>query len=416
MRILAIETSCDETGVAILESSGTFPNLSFAVLGNALYSQAHIHEQYGGVFPNIAKREHARTLVPLTRLALEEAKLGRSPYEIAGATRAELQKLLAREEELFEAILPLLEGGKPALDAIAVTQGPGLEPALWVGISFAEALAEAWGLPLIPANHMEGHLLSSLANVTNTPEAPSIHSQILKNLRMNAEVRKMQISKTGLPALALLVAGAHTELVLMKEWLSYQLLGSTLDDAAGEAFDKVARILGLPYPGGPHISRLAEGAREKNMTPSFTLPRPMLHSKNLDFSFSGLKTAVLYATQEKEFLSEQDKEEMALEFENAVADTLVAKTKKALAEPCLPAGRASIRTFVLGGGVAANTHLRRELRKMIETEFPDVDIRFPEVKDTGDNAVMIGIAALCHAKKDGLHSYRHIAAKGNLSL
>lgn len=386
MKILAIETSCDETGVALVESSGVFPELSFAVRGNALYSQAKIHEQYGGVFPNIARREHARTLIPLTRIALKEAGLFiEARLEIRDAKAAAVRDILKKEEGLLTEMLPFLGNmEKPAIDAIAVTQGPGLEPALWVGISYAQALAEAWEVPLIPANHMEGHLLSSLVQDGN-----------LRGVK--------------LPALALLISGGHTEFVLMKDWLSYEMLGSTLDDAAGEAFDKVARILGLPYPGGPQISRLAESAREKGVRPSLSLPRPMLHSKNLDFSFSGLKTAALYATQEKEFLAERDKEELALEFENAVADTLTAKAKKALAE-------SGAQTFVLGGGVAANTHIRRQLKKMIETEFPDVSIRFPEPKDTGDNAVMIGIAALCHIEKRGFGSYHRIAAEGNLSF
>ena len=399
MRILAIETSCDETGVAVLESSGSFPELSFITLGNALYSQVKVHAQYGGVFPNIAKREHARTLVPLTRIALGEASIKKEVrQDISESAEASLRHILAREGGLADELVAFLkETGRPALDAIAVTQGPGLEPTLWVGITFAEALAEAWGLPLLPANHMEGHLLSSLVR-------PKNYSHILENVRIVGEMKEVT-----LPVLALLVSGGHTELILMRDWLSYEYLGSTLDDAVGEAFDKVARIVGLPYPGGPEISKLAERAREKNSTSSFIFPRPMINTKNLDFSFSGLKTAVLYAVQAKEFLTETDKEGVALEFENAVADTLVAKTKKAI-------GETGAKTFVLGGGVAANTHIRRELKKMVETDFPDVDIRFPDPKNTGDNAVMIAIAALCHAEKEGVHSYRHIAAEGNLSL
>ena len=233
MRIFAIETSCDETALALVEGqaikeSGSGGAFSFTVLKSALLSQALLHSPYGGVYPNLAKREHLKNLPVLFEQFKDEV-----------------------------------------IDAIAVTRGPGLEPALWTGIEFAKKLAAERSLPLIPVNHMEGHLLSSL-------------------------VQGGKLEAVKLPVLALLISGGHTEFVLMRSWFSYEIVGQTLDDAVGEAFDKVARMLGLPYPGGPEISKLAEYARKNNLHSDIKLPRPMLGVKNNDVSFSGLKTAVLY--------------------------------------------------------------------------------------------------------------------------
>lgn len=343
MKILAIETSCDETGIALVEGLKEKDSCSFVVHKAALLSQAMLHAPYGGVYPNLAKREHQKNL-PV----------------------------------LFDGF----KGGE--YDAIAVTSGPGLEPALWTGITFAEALAKETGKPLFAINHMEGHLISSL-----------IQSGKLENVE--------------LPVLGLLISGGHTEFVLMKNWFEYEIVGQTLDDAVGEAFDKVARMLELPYPGGPEISRLAKEGREQNLVSPKKLPRPMINENTCDVSFSGLKTSVLYALRDKE-LSDEVKKAFAKEFEDAVADVLISKTKRALNET-------GAKTFVIGGGVAANTHLRSVIGEMIKKEFPEVEFRVPELSITGDNAIMIAEAALARALNDKISpTTEPIVARGNLSL
>jgi N6-L-threonylcarbamoyladenine synthase len=241
-RILAVETSCDETAIAILECVGGQNAAEFKVLGNTLLSQIDIHREYGGVFPALAKREHAKNLVPILEAALEEAELLREDTQaIPEDARTKIAVLLDREPGLAKAFFEFVsECEAPAIDAIVVTAGPGLEPALWVGLNFAKALALLWNKPLVAVNHMEGHVLAALAREEND---------------------MLVIRDVNLPVLALLISGGHTELALMKEWLEYELIGQTRDDAVGEAFDKVARMLELPYPGGPEISKLAEEQR-----------------------------------------------------------------------------------------------------------------------------------------------------------
>ncbi len=396
MKILAIETSCDETGISIVEGVKTGENsFTFGVLSNVLLSQAVLHAEYGGVYPNLAKREHEKNLPIILKKALAQLK---SPASKSG----------------FGAGLPSY-----SIDAIAVTHGPGLEPALWTGINFAQKLAEEWKLPLIPINHLEGHLLSSL-------------------------VRDWKIEGVALPVLALLVSGGHTEFVLMPKWFEYEIIGETLDDAVGEAFDKVARMLGLNYPGGPEISRIAEQARQfskssgeksrrgravlssrQNWDKDFsreiftkfatvTLPRPMLHSGNCNLSFSGLKTAVLYALRDMggiQNLSEYERANVAREFEDAVADVLVAKMRRAIDET-------GARTIVLGGGVAANKHLRTTLKVMVTKEYPNIDLRLPSIDITGDNAIMIAEVAIARslANVQTVPSPESIRAEGSLSI
>jgi N6-L-threonylcarbamoyladenine synthase len=364
VKILAIETSCDETGIALLEGTKHGETLEFKTIKAALLSQARLHAEYGGVFPTLAKREHTKNLPILFKEFSDET-----------------------------------------FDAVAVTSGPGLEPALWTGIEFATALAKERGVPLLPVNHMEGHIVSSLAERTGDTS---------------------RIQDVQFPILALLISGGHTELVLMREWFTYELLGRTLDDAVGEAFDKVARMLNLPYPGGPEISKLATEARKKlpekgemytTPTPfseTFSLPRPMLNTDSCDMSFSGLKTAVLYAVRDlggMHRMSQAEQAAFATEFENAVAEVLCTKTRRALNE-------SGAKTFVIGGGVAANRYIREELQKMILDEFPDVEFRLPHLSITGDNAIMIGEAALAHLLLGNwdLKDKGEIKAKGNLSL
>ena len=349
MKILSIETSCDDTGVTMREAKGDIKNASFKILANTSNSQVKIHAPYGGVYPTLAKREHIKNLPILLAEVLRKNK-------------------------------------KPA-DMIAVTYGPGLEPALWAGIVFAKELAEKWHVPLIPVNHMEGHVLSVFGKSKG----------------------KFKIPKIDFPVLSLLVSGGHTELVLSKNWLEYKVVGETLDDAAGEAFDKVARMLGLPYPGGPKISRLAEEQRKKEkQKKDFSLPRPMLHSRNFDFSFSGLKTAVLYLIKKIGKLDEETKKKIALEFENAVVETLVHKTIKAKE-------KYKAKTLIIGGGVAGNRHLQREMKKALGKK---VKLIFPEKELTMDNSIMIGMAGyLKFIKNNGKTiNGRKIKAEGNLRL
>jgi N6-L-threonylcarbamoyladenine synthase len=409
MRILAIETSCDETAIAIVECSGNQQAATFKVLGNALLSQVEIHQEYGGVFPQMAKREHAKNLVPILEAALEEAELlHEDKQEIAGEARDKIAAILSREYDLSEAFFDFVgECEVPAIDAIAVTAGPGLEPALWVGVNFAKALALAWDKPLVAVNHMEGHVLAGLARKTTDDS--------------------LQIPGVQMPILALLISGGHTELVLMKEWLEYELIGQTRDDAVGEAFDKVARMLGLPYPGGPEISKLAEelrggdadrsrladqvlagpeGGEDRLAAAQPTLPRPMINENSCDFSFAGLKTAVLYMLKDKK-LSETEKKHMAREFEDAVAEVLWKKTARALEQT-------GAATLVIGGGVSANKHIRRVFSEKIAEDFPHVSLRIPTANLTTDNAVMIALAGYYRASRGEFTT--DITPNGNLSL
>lgn len=357
MRILSIETSCDETAVSLLEISGPLEKPEIKILGNTLLSQAKLHEEFGGVYPNLAKREHQKNLPPLLAKTLKQA--GES-------------------------------NDNPDIDLIAVTSGPGLEPALWTGITFAEELSKKWSKPIIPINHMEGHVFSVLYG--------------------SAKPLK-------LPGLALLVSGGHTELVHIKDFDNYEIIGRTLDDAVGEAYDKVARMLGFSYPGGPKISTLADKNRMSRLAPGFKFPRPMINSLDLNFSYSGLKTAVLYKLKAENRTDDLFKEEVARAFEDAAIEVLIAKTRKAL-DTLL-----EIKTLIVAGGVSANTFLSSELKKLTE-EFPQIELLIPDKLLTTDNAVMIGIAGYIQAK---LHPEKlspaargeasnKIVAKGNLFI
>lgn len=388
MRILAIETSCDETAVAILEATGDESSARFKILGNALLSQIDIHREYGGVFPAIAKREHARNLVPLLEAALAEAELlAEDTQSFSHELETTISTLLEREPNLDAAFFASLsEMERPDIDAIAVTAGPGLEPALWVGLNFAKALSIVWDIPLVPVNHMEGHTLSAL---------------------VQKDGEELVLSDLKLPILALLISGGHTELLAMKEWLSYELIGQTRDDAVGEAFDKVARMMDLPYPGGPEIDTLA--GHERSDDNPFTLPRPMLDTATCDFSFSGLKTAVLYLIKERGELSPIEKEQLAREFVDAVCEVLWKKTTRAIEET-------GARTLVIGGGVAANSQVRAMFSERIPKEYPDVEVRIPSRELTTDNAVMIGLAAFYHALRNEFADIETLKANGNWTL
>lgn len=328
MRVLSIETSCDETAVSILECTGDTHGATFTVLADALFSQAHLHAEYGGVFPTLAKREHIKNLPLLLEQALKEA-------------------------------------GNPTIDIIAVTQGPGLEPALWTGIVFAKELAEKMNVPIIGVDHMEGHIVSGMVT--------------------QKESKVYELASPAFPILGLLISGGHTELVVMKEWFQYELVGRTLDDAVGEAFDKVARMLDLQYPGGPKIEKLAGQATARGAQHNIVFPRPMSHDNTCNFSFSGLKTAVLYAVRDMKNLSDEDKEHVAQAFQDAARDVLVLKTKRALE-------LTGARTLAVGGGVSASKNIRAGLETLIQTESPDVRLSYPTGGLHLDNAIMIGMA------------------------
>lgn len=429
MKILSIETSCDETAVSIIEASGTLQNPSFKILGNALYSQISTHAEYGGVFPALAKREHTLNLVPMLRLATSHAfdscaqvvmsasekttekSSENSPknthvqnppqngnIKLTDELRKQILEILNRENDLGPALIEFLETHEVFdVDTIAVTQGPGLEPALWVGISFAKALAVALNKPLIPINHMEGHIVSVLT----------------ESSELNETYTDTNTPAVQFPALALLISGGHTELVLSKDWHQYEVIGQTVDDAVGEAFDKVARLMNLPYPGGPKISKLAAESRAENLREKYktdaslganaglgeypwTLPRPMLKSPDFNFSFSGLKTAVLYAVKDKlkdrvlndstitvAQLTDIEIKTLAEEFENAVTDVLTYKTRRAIEET-------NAQTLIIGGGVIANTYIREAFRKVADQT--GIKLFTPTVSLSTDNSVMIGVA------------------------
>ncbi len=308
MKVLGIESSCDETGVALYDTER-------GLLGHAIHTQVAMHEAYGGVVPELASRDHIRRLIPLLEKVLAEAACARTD-----------------------------------IDAIAYTAGPGLAGALLVGASFAEALAMALDVPVLPVHHLEGHLLSPLL----AADAPTF------------------------PFVALLVSGGHTQLMHVTRVGRYELLGESLDDAAGEAFDKTAKLLGLGYPGGPALARLAESGRAGR----FKLPRPMIHSGDLSFSFSGLKTAVLTAVRSRD-MTAADKADLAAEFQEAVTEVLASKAVAACRQRRLS-------SLVVAGGVGANRRLRERLDAAMATIGGRVF--YPALDLCTDNGAMIAFA------------------------
>jgi len=328
MLILGIETSCDETGVALFELPAPALGYRAGLLAQALHSQVEMHAVYGGVVPELASRDHIRRLLPLTR-----------------------QVLAAAGRELKQ------------IDGIAFTQGPGLAGALLVGASMASSLAYALGVPAVGIHHLEGHLLSPLL----AAEPPTF------------------------PFVALLVSGGHTQLMRVREVGRYALLGETLDDAAGEAFDKTAQLLGLGYPGGPALSRLAERGRAGR----FKLPRPMLASGDLDFSFSGLKTAVLTAFRQHD-LDAQGRADLAAEFQEAIVEVLTAKSLASLEQTGLD-------TLVVAGGVGANRRLRERLT--VAAEARGARVHYAEPALCTDNGAMIAFAGALRLAQGGAGGY-----------
>jgi len=335
MKILAIETSCDETAIAVVEAKGGLRRPRFKIIANKVSSQIKIHRPFGGVVPNLAKREHQKNLPKMLNA------LRFKPYDI---------------------------------DLIAVTVGPGLEPALWTGINFAKELAKKQKKSLLGANHMEGHVYSNLF-----------------------AKKKMEF-----PAIVLVVSGGHTILLKMDSLTKWKKIGETRDDAAGEAFDKVARLLELPYPGGPEIEKLAK----KGNAQAINFPRPMLNQKNYDFSFSGLKTAVLYYLRDNSLKAKnlKLKTDIAASFQCAAIDVLVSKTMRAAKEY-------KAKSVMLCGGVAANRRLRKDMQQA--TRKIGANFFAPEFALNTDNAAMIAVAAYINFLKGKKFK---LTAKSNLSL
>ena len=309
MKVLGIETSCDETAVALYDGEQ-------GLIAHRLHSQVKLHAQYGGVVPELASRDHVRMLSPLVESVLQES-------------------------------------GCADVDGVGYTAGPGLLGALLVGASFARSFAYARGIPAVAVHHLEGHLLAPMLE----PEPPQF------------------------PFLALLVSGGHTLIAQVRGVGQYEILGASLDDAAGEAFDKTAKLLGLPYPGGPELARIAERGRPGQ----FEFPRPMLDRPGLDFSFSGLKTAVVVAVRNKEITAELQCD-VAYAFQEAVVDTLAVKCERALKQT-------GARTLVVAGGVGANKRLRERLSRMGAAR--NVSVKYPRPEFCTDNAAMIAYAGYC---------------------
>ncbi len=388
--ILAIETSCDETAAAVLvvDISKKWPEIK--TLSSVVKSQINIHKSFGGVVPEAAARAHLKNIRPVVERALSA-----TPFSSAEAS--------AKAEALS------------AIDYIAVTHGPGLIPSLLVGVEFAKALSFGLKKPMIPVNHMLGHLYSPFAKQS---EKSSSHKVI----------------KSVFPMISLIVSGGHTILVLMKDEKNYKVLGQTVDDAAGEAFDKVAKLLKLPYPGGPEVSKLAE----KGNPEAINFPSPMIHHKNYNFSFSGLKTAVLYHLRgysrlsfprnlspttigERESnkidsdsraatasLGRNDFKDICASFQQAVVDVLVTKTLRAAKE-------FKAKSISLSGGVAANVALRTQLN--LKSKISHLKFFVPPINLCTDNAEMIGLAAafmLHNGYKP--KSYKQVKANPNLEL
>ena len=372
MRILSIETSCDETSIALIEK---IENGVYKLLAHETISQINLHREWGGVYPTLSRREHEKNLIPLLHkvlkdaLMLEEVKLGHDKIlEIVGNDLELLERYPDLKENIFDFFSKFKLKDDKNIDAIAVTNGPGLPPALWVGVNFSKIISLLLSrtsevrVPIYPINHMEGHIIGGIANKVEDI---------------------INISNLNYPVLALLISGGHTELVMSTESQKYLKIGETLDDAVGEAYDKVARMLGLPYPGGPEIGKLAKISRE-NRIPSLKFPRPMIHSHDLNFSFSGLKTHVLYFIQNLPTLTDDLKIQIAGEFEEVVKDVLLYKTKKAIEEN-------NIKTLVVGGGVASNSYLKESFEVL--SQDLNIDLYYSAKDLATDNALMIALTA-----------------------
>lgn len=365
MIILGIETSCDETAVGILEIKETKAGFFIHSLSNTVASQIKIHRKYGGVVPMLASREHTKNIPIITKKALKQA--------------------FGSEKDIVSEV-----------DLIVVTKGPGLILSLLIGVNFAKTLAWKWNKPIIGINHLEAHLFSFLPSFVKNK----------KNFFSNSESKKI------FPSICLLVSGGNTQLIYVKGIGEYKIIGETRDDAAGECFDKGARILGLKYPGGPAIA--AEAAKFEKQDTQYTiqLPRPMIDSKNYDFSFSGLKTALLYLTQDiGPKKTKKYRQAIAYEFQGAIVDVLVEKTMKAAKE-------FKTKSIILAGGVSANKRLKEKFQEKLKKEKLNIKLLVPKLEYATDNAIMIALAGFFQYIKQGKESFdwRKIEADSNLRL
>ena len=357
MYILGIESSCDETAASIIE----IKNNTIKVLSNVVSSQIKIHQQYGGVVPEVAARNHIKNILPVIDETLKKAGM-----LVRTAIAVPTSKI----------------------DIIAVTAGPGLMSSLLIGTETAKSLAYVWKKPLIGVNHLAGHIYSAWVEQKKSPR---------------------------FPALALIVSGGHTELVLIKDHFKFKIIGQTRDDAAGEAFDKVAKILGLGYPGGPAVSKMVESFKLKSQMlgvkcqmSKIKMPRPMIQDDNLDFSFSGLKTSVLYQTQKDPNYKNRIPDYCA-SFQQAVIDVLIHKTLKATKQH-------KVKSIILAGGVAANKELRQQLGNKIKSKLPKVTYHIPHLKYTTDNAAMIAVAGYFLARQKKFTPWNKLRVDCNLTL
>ncbi|MFZ2190561.1 MAG: tRNA (adenosine(37)-N6)-threonylcarbamoyltransferase complex transferase subunit TsaD [Candidatus Magasanikiibacteriota bacterium] len=370
MRILSIESSCDDTSVALVKADQS----GFEILAELTASQIEIHKKYGGVVPEIAGRMHAEKILPLVEEVLGEQKP----------------------------------------DVICVTSGPGLITGLLVGVEAAKTLSYLWDIPLIGVNHIEGHIHSPfIPNETRQSrvEEESFEEKNLQNTKDKCKALTI-VSERSLvvpprdeptyPALALIASGGHTELILIKKQGSYKKIGATLDDAAGECFDKVAKLLNFEYPGGPKISKFAETGNTK----AIEFPRPMLDKKNFDFSFAGLKTSALYWLRDNKLNKKITLNDFCASFEQAIIDVLVGKTLKAVL-------KYKPKTVILGGGVAANKKLRETLQNEIS---PYSLLLVPSIKYAMDNAAMIAVAGYYKAKDKKFTKWNKIKADPNWEI
>ncbi|MFH1832620.1 MAG: tRNA (adenosine(37)-N6)-threonylcarbamoyltransferase complex transferase subunit TsaD [Candidatus Levyibacteriota bacterium] len=357
MLILGIETSCDETSAAIVED-GT------KVLSNVISSSLPLHVKTGGIIPEVAARQQIKYIIPAINQALLDA------FDV-GSEKWDLDVLKSRNLDVKNSRSKISHLSRliSKIDAIAVTVGPGLIGSLLVGVETAKTLAYVWKKPIIPVNHLIGHIYANfVSEISNF---------------------KFQISNSSItfPALVLIVSGGHTDLLLMKNHEKLKWLGGTRDDAAGEAFDKIARLLGLPYPGGPIIEQKAKNGNPK----AFNFPRPMIDSNDFDFSFSGLKTAVLRETKTIKQLSNETIANLSASTQQAIVDILVAKTLKAAKEY-------NVKSILLSGGVSANDKLREQFQLDARRYLLDANIFYPDKKYCTDNAAMIASAAFFNYK------------------
>ena len=419
MIILSIETSCDETAAAIVK----FSKNKTEVLANIVSSQVKTHSKFGGVVPALAARMHLKNMIPVLNRAFKQAEKHTPSASQPPLSRGEFissasQPPLSRGEYPSASQPTLLKRGihfnKNKIDYIAVTRGPGLIPALMVGVSAAKTLAYSLDKPLVGVNHLEGHIYANwLKPVGVNPKSKITNSKQIQNSKF--KIQNSMLWEPEFPVLCLIVSGGHTQLVLMKKNLNYKIIGETLDDAVGEAFDKVAKLLSLSYPGGPMIEKMAKKG-DKN---KFNFPRPMMYSKDYNFSFSGLKTAVLYEVRDfcdcrdealPRLYDDKYKADIAASFQEAVIDVLISKTIKAAKEY-------KVKNIILGGGVSANKELQRQLKKNINKELPNTKYQILNTKLTADNALMIAIAAYYNIINDrNIKSWKNVKADANLRL